>query len=351
MDNERDKKFFWTLAICTLIAALTYRIPSVAMWVGFAFAGYSVIANDSIQTLGTFLCSNRKRPWWHLWIYVGGIFLVTTLYSFYTYHGDVSYGRLMAEGFDKAPTSFTFLQMCAPLVLLVLTRCSIPVSTTFLVLSAFAASGTSLRSVIFKSTTGYYIAFLCAFGLWMLTYHLFVPSRRRSDDEPGPWWALAQWISSGALWSVWIMQDAANVGVYLPRGLNGTQCFTYCFVLVIGLGLLMYQGGGAIQEVVSEKHQTSDIRQATLINFVYAMILYYFKALSNIPMSTTWVFVGLLAGRELGLTLASHGRTRSRRETLHIIAKDLGRVSLGLFVSVVLAVIVNPIIRFDLLGF
>ena len=32
--------------------------------VGFALAGYSVIANDSIQTLGTFIASKQK---WFKW--------------------------------------------------------------------------------------------------------------------------------------------------------------------------------------------------------------------------------------------------------------------------------------------
>jgi hypothetical protein len=34
--------------------------------VGFLFAAYSIVANDAIQTLGTFLSSNAKRPWWML---------------------------------------------------------------------------------------------------------------------------------------------------------------------------------------------------------------------------------------------------------------------------------------------
>ena len=32
--------------------------------VGFALAGYSVIANDSIQTLGTFIASKKWFAWY-----------------------------------------------------------------------------------------------------------------------------------------------------------------------------------------------------------------------------------------------------------------------------------------------
>ena len=33
--------------------------PQIAMWVGFLFAAYAAVANDSIQTLGTFIASNQ----------------------------------------------------------------------------------------------------------------------------------------------------------------------------------------------------------------------------------------------------------------------------------------------------
>jgi GH15 family glucan-1,4-alpha-glucosidase len=37
--------------------------------IGFALAGYSVIANDSIQTLGTFIASKKK---WFKWYVLAG---------------------------------------------------------------------------------------------------------------------------------------------------------------------------------------------------------------------------------------------------------------------------------------
>ena len=38
----------------------------VTLWmvIGFLFAGYSVIANDSVQTLGTWIASNNERFNW-----------------------------------------------------------------------------------------------------------------------------------------------------------------------------------------------------------------------------------------------------------------------------------------------
>ena len=45
--------------------------------VGFSFAAYSVVGNDSIQTLGPFLHANEKKPWWLLWLFAGGIMAFT----------------------------------------------------------------------------------------------------------------------------------------------------------------------------------------------------------------------------------------------------------------------------------
>jgi hypothetical protein len=50
-----------------------------------------------------------------------------------------------------------------------------------------------------------------------------------------------------------------------------------------------------------------------LIDFAYAFLLLYFKQLNNIPMSTTWMFVGLLCGHELALNtgLAKKGNLKT----------------------------------------
>ena len=46
--------------------------------IGFALAGYSVIANDSIQTLGTFIASKKK---WFKWYTLAGSASACLLYT------------------------------------------------------------------------------------------------------------------------------------------------------------------------------------------------------------------------------------------------------------------------------
>ena len=59
---QREKKFLALLAVFFVAAGAFYEQPHIAMWIGFAIAAYSAIANDSIQTLGTFIAANKKAP-------------------------------------------------------------------------------------------------------------------------------------------------------------------------------------------------------------------------------------------------------------------------------------------------
>lgn len=77
------------------------------------FAAYAAVANDSIQSLGTFIESNSKRKWWVLWLFVGSIFLVTVSFSWVYFDGDVTYQRLLDDnGVTKYPhpENFSFFK-------------------------------------------------------------------------------------------------------------------------------------------------------------------------------------------------------------------------------------------------
>jgi hypothetical protein len=45
------------------------QLQQIIPLIAFILATYSVIGNDVIQTLGTFLTSNHKKKWWILWLY------------------------------------------------------------------------------------------------------------------------------------------------------------------------------------------------------------------------------------------------------------------------------------------
>lgn len=309
----------------------TVDLHHILMVIGFLLAAYSVVANDAIQTLGTFLSSNANRPWWLLWLYAGGILTVVFLYGWAANDGDVSYGRLVNF---PMPETFTWALILPPFVVLVLTRFAIPVSTTFLILTSFTAA--ALPSMLTKSLIGYALAFVVAIMIYATVSRIFY--RRvldTADQPPAGYWVALQWLSTGFLWSQWLIQDLANIFAYLPRQMD---LHWLLFALAVMLGLhayLFYRRGGAIQGIVTSKTNTQDIRSATIIDIVFALILVFFKELSNVPMSTTWVFLGLLAGREFALILALKIGTVSG--TTKVVLSDIMKAVIGLVVSVVIA--------------
>ncbi|MGB3588586.1 MAG: hypothetical protein WBA23_18710 [Tunicatimonas sp.] len=354
---KEERTFILLIGVLFFGAAVVYPYPGVAMWFGFLIAAYSAVSNDSIQTLGTFIASNADRRWYVLWLYIGGIFLVTVTVGWILNDGGVSFGRLRTTEADGSlsfpqPESFAFLQIAAPIFLLILTRLRMPVSTTFLLLSSFAISPSAVGSVINKSLTAYLIAFVLGLGVWYLITNI---TRKYFVGKPAFGWAIAQWITSGTLWSVWIMQDAANIAIYLPRSLNIAQFLGFALVVFLGLGLIFFLKGDKIQDIVNEKSEVTDIRSATIIDFVYALILIYKLTISTIPMSTTWVFIGLLGGREIGIRLRQRNNGESERKSvggaLRMVGKDLGLATIGLIVSVLLAMAVNEEFRQEVLKY
>lgn len=343
--EERD--FILLIAFGFFVIGATYQEAWIARWIGFILAGYSAVANDSIQTIGTFIASNRKQPWWTLWLYIGGIFVVTVTYSWVTYDGDVSYQRLSSKGFDTTPESFTFLQVAAPLFLMILTRMRMPVSTSFLLLTSLATDPGGPAKMLVKSLGGYGVAFVSSIILFFATAHIL-----KKWIESGPAhssWRAFQWLSSGALWSFWVMQDAANIAVYLPRQLDLVEFAAFTIFVFLGLGMLFKVGGARVQGVVDEKSSVEDVRMATVIDLLYAVIIYIFKEVSEIPMSTTWVFIGLLAGREVAMAFRKTSQG-SMKDALRLMMKDILYVFIGLLVSVVIALAANDNFRNELFG-
>lgn len=319
------------------------------MFLGFIFASYSVVGNDVIQTLGTFLTSNEDRPWWVLWLYAGGIMTACLVIGYFGYGeflggNDIAFDRLDKI---KIPEKISIWYVLPPVILLIITRLGIPVSTTFLILSFFSIK--SLPGMLNKSLIGYLIAFMAAVAIYYLISNavekLFVNRPLESDESiwtNRKFWTGAQWLSTGFLWSQWLTQDLANIYVYLgdPEELP-LSWFIISLVIILGLlAYIFYQKGGAIQGIVRSKTNTADIRSATFIDFIYGMVLLLFKQNllglwdEKLPMSTTWVFLGLLAGRELAIRLRL-GPKPDRNLSLMLFS-DLGKAALGLIVSIAL---------------
>ena len=83
------------------------------------------------------------------------------------------------------------------------------------------------------------------------------------------------------------------------------------------------------------KSGTRFMRSATIIDFTYAIVLWYFKEYNNIPMTTTWVFVGLLCGRELAVY--RHFNTKEGIKIVFpMLVADFLKMMTGLALSILL---------------
>ncbi|HIJ10774.1 TPA: hypothetical protein HA278_01830 [Candidatus Woesearchaeota archaeon] len=302
---------------------------------GFFMAAYAVIANDSAQTLGTFIASNKGTKWQYQWLTMATVMVATLTYGYMS--GDIAHGRLNSI---PLPETFQWYHLAAPALLLSLTRFGVPVSTTILTLSVFSSSFV-LEKILVKSALGYALAAVSAYVLWTVISK-FLDEKEPVSEENKSKWRVAQWAATCFLWHQWLAHDVANVAVFLPRGegLPVWMFVGFMCILVAGLAQLFHSGGGKIQEIVLSKSGTRFMRSATIIDFAYALILWYFKQYNDIPMSTTWVFVGLLCGRELAVY--RHFKSEEGIKVVFpMLVADFMKMMVGLALSVVLVWVIS----------
>ncbi len=311
-------------------------LSDIFMVLGFSLSLYSCVSNDVIQTLGTFLSSNRDKSAFVIWLFAGSVLVITFVLGWLINDGDMSFGRLARIPFAE---HFYWWHVLPPVILILMTRKGMPVSTTFLILSVFSSS-TVISLMLAKSFMGYLLAFLASIVLYFIIARplekKFLYTR---DKKVSKWWHVAKWSATAFLWSQWLMQDAANLFVYLPRKLDFIEMVVSLCMFLTFLGWVAYKRGGEIQNIVKLKTNTQDIRSATIIDFVYAFILLYFQNVNNVPMSTTWVFIGLLAGREIAMY--NRIRFETQKKVYKHVAKDFTKTLLGLVISIVVVSIIN----------
>lgn len=303
------------------------------MYLGFLLAVYAVIGNDVIQTLGTFLTSNEKTHWSILWSFAAITLSATLIYGWYYYGGDVTYGRLNSI---PLPDKIHWWYLIAPAALLVITRFGFPVSTTFMILSIFS-SQMIIQKIIEKSIYGYAIAIVTSFLFYILIAKQFESKEsleKLKESNRSKYWKMAQWASTAFLWSQWLIQDFANIYVFLPRKLSFVELLLTLALILTVMAFIIRKKGGKIQKIVTQKVNSHNIRSATIIDFSYGVILFAYGNFNAIPMSTTWVFIGVLAGREIAINfLLNKDRMK---HSYKLVVKDFSKASMGLVISILI---------------
>ncbi|TGK07526.1 hypothetical protein EHO59_05330 [Leptospira semungkisensis] len=336
-------RFYLIVLAAFLLMALGYYlgISSYALgWFAFCISAFSVAGNDAVQTVGTFIESKKAVHWFPKLAALGGLLAAVLIYAWFSGNRELHFHRL--DHFAEV-SEFNFLQLIAPLILVVITRMRSPISTTFLILGLFG--GQNIEKMLTKSFLGYMIAFITALVVWGILVKVD-PKEYYDDHIPDPRterkWAILQWLSTLFLWGAWLAQDAANIVIYLPRQLHIFELAAAILILIIALGVILYTNGGTIQKIVTEKSDIQWSKAATIVDIVYASILIFFQMISNMPMSTTWVFLGMLAGREIVLNFLTY-RDAPYLETFRKVGKDVLLASMGIAVSIFIFLLASQI--------
>jgi hypothetical protein len=210
-----------------------------------------------------------------------------------------------------------------------------------MILSVFS-SGQLIEKMILKSVLGYLVSFVAALLLYLL---IAKKIETKGALKLATWkgnkrfWITAQWGSTAFLWSQWLIQDFANIFVFLPRQLSLVDLLASLVVIWLIMAYIFKSKGGKIQEMVTQKANTRNIRSATIIDLAYGLILFLFGSLSTVPMSTTWAFIGILAGREMAISYLL--MDPELKKTYRVIFKDLAKVNIGLAVSILIAYVIG----------
>jgi len=338
---DEVKFYFFTFFIAlVIIIGYKFGLDSYYLgWIAFTVAAFSVAGNDAIQTIGTFIESKKGGILLPKVIIFCGLLYIVHLYGWSIDDREIHFHRL--DKFEP-PKAYNLIQLLAPIVLVIITRLKAPISTTFFILGLFG--GQNIEKMLTKSFLGYGIAFSSALIIWGTLSVVFKKDYHdtESEEDSGTFWQTAQWFSTSFLWVAWLLQDTANIAVFLPRKLSFIEVIVALFIISLALTLIIKTNGGKIQEVVSEKTDLKSAKAATIVDLVYASILLIFQRWSNIPMSTTWVFLGMLAGREVILHIMT-SKDRPYLDTFRQVGRDVVLASLGIAISIFIFILSSVI--------
>jgi hypothetical protein len=93
--------------------------------------------------------------------------------------------------------------------------------------------------------------------------------------------------------------------------------------------------------MVRNKIKTGDMRSATVIDFLFGCVLFWEASISTFPLSTTWVFLGLLAGREIAIRWRLH--LIGRQPVNAVLGRDVFNAGIGIVVSLAVAFAIQPL--------
>lgn len=188
-------------------------------------------------------------------------------------------------------------------------------------------------------------------GLYTVVVFLFVlgifydSKANVSEWRSSMFWRVAQTFTTALLFWTWLMHDMVNIAVFLPSNFGLEIMLLISVLFLLGLAYTFHINGWPVGNIVTKKTSTNEIVAATMIDLVYFVILLIFKDWSNIPMSTTWVFVGLLAGRQFAIRAINRIDIVEWGGRMNLAFKeswkDFSKIMVGLGISVIALIVVR----------
>jgi len=75
-------------------------------------------------------------------------------------------------------------------------------------------------------------------------------------------------------------------------------------------------------------------------------VLFWKANITTFPLSTTWVFLGLLAGREVAIRLRLKLSVSDDQPLHKILGNDIFKAGVGIVVSLIVALAIQPLKSF-----
>jgi hypothetical protein len=244
---------------------------------------------------------------------------------------------------NVTPRQINKYYLIAPLILLFLTHMGIPTSSTFLMLSVFLGRH-DIFNMLTKTAASYFMSFAVS------AYILSIILRRHRkyllntvpEDKYAGLWNFLQIISTILLVINWLCFSVSNITVFLPRKLDPHDFLLFMFILLFTLASVLSNRGNRMQEILSSKKNANNVKVNVLINVLFSAVLFIFKVVNNVSIATTFVFLGILAGKEVAIVFSERdilGRTY--KKTVLNILKDINKCILGVCISLVFVVLIN----------
>lgn len=195
------------------------------------------------------------------------------------------------------------------------------------------------------SFSNFQIWLYCTVAFLFVFWIFYEREANDSISRSSVFWRCAQTFTTALLFGTWLMHDMVNIAVFLPSGFGLDVMLLISALFILGLAYTFHINGWPVWNIVTKKTSTNEIVAATMIDLVYFVILLIFKEWSNIPMSTTWVFVWLLAWRQFAIRAINRIDPIKWSGRMNLAFKeswkDFSKIMVGLGISVMALIIVR----------